>query len=399
MKLLHVITTVNPAFGGPIEGLRQLAEVLVQKGHTVEVASLDAPDESWVAECPIPVHAMGPVNSTYGYSPYLVPWLRENASHYDFVVARGIWQYGSFATWRALRGSSTPYLVFTHGMLDPWFKHTYPLKHLKKSLYWPWAEYRVLRDAAGVCFTCEEERLLARQSFRPYKCQEFVVSYGTAGATGESDLQKQLFLEKFPHLKGKRIFLFLSRIHVKKGCDLLIEAFAQVAAHDQTLHLVMAGPDKTNLRPQLEAQAERLGVASRITWAGMLSGDLKWGAFHTAEVFALPSHQENFGIAVAEALSCGTPVLISNKVNIWREIEKDGAGFVDEDSTKGAVRVLERWLQTSSEEKNRMRQQARDCFLNRFEINEAADSFLRVLDESRSLSKNVAVNGSYAGQS
>lgn len=394
MKILHVITTVNPAFGGPIEGLKQLGEVLLQKGHSIEAASLDAPGESWVAQCPFPVHALGPVGSNYGYAPRLLPWLRENASRYDFVVARGIWQYGSFATWRALRRSNTPYLVFTHGMLDPWFKRTYPLKHLKKSLYWPWAEYRVLRDAAGVCFTCEEERLLARQSFRPYKCREFVVSYGTAGApnnaAAQDGAQHRLFMEKFPHLQGKRVLLFLSRIHAKKGCDLLIQAFAHIAARDQTLHLVMAGPDKTNLRPQLETQAQRLGIAARITWAGMLTGDLKWGAFQAAEVFVLPSHQENFGIAVAEALSCGTPVLISNKVNIWREIESDGAGLVDEDSVDGTIRVLERWLGLSSDEQSQMRQQARVCFLDRFEINEAASSFLRVLDAARSPRQNAA---------
>ena len=390
MKFLHVIATVNPEFGGPIEGLKQLAQVLTQKGHEVEIASLDAPNALWVAQCPVPVHALGPTKSTYGYSPRLLPWLRANASNYDFVIANGIWQYSSFATWRALHRTTTPYLVFTHGMLDPWFKHTYPLKHLKKCLYWPWAEYRVLRDAAGVCFTCEEERLLARQSFRLYQCREFVVSYGTAGAKGDSDAQRQLFTEKFPHLKDKRVMLFLSRIHVKKGCDLLIEAFARVASRDASLHLVMAGPDQTNWRVALEAQAEKLGIAARITWAGMLSGDLKWGAFRAAEAFVLPSHQENFGIVVAEALSCGTPVLISNKVNIWREIEKDGAGFVDEDSTEGTVRVLERWLESTKEEQLAMRQQARRTFLKRFEINEAAESFLQVLDAARSPEKNAA---------
>ena len=75
----------------------------------------------------------------------------------------------------------------------------------------------------------------------------------------------------------------------------------------------------------------------------MLQGDAKWGAFYAAEVFALPSHQENFGVAVAEALACGTPVLISNKVNIWQEIAEDGVGLVEEDDLEGTTRLLERW--------------------------------------------------------
>ena len=91
-------------------------------------------------------------------APRLLSWLRENATRYDAVIVNGIWQYHSYATWLALHRSETPYFVFTHGMLDPWFKRRHPLKHLKKWLYWPWADYRVLRDAQAVIFTCEEER-------------------------------------------------------------------------------------------------------------------------------------------------------------------------------------------------------------------------------------------------
>ena len=76
---------------------------------------------------------------------------------FDAVIINGLWQYHSFGAWRALRGTATPYYVFPHGMLDPWFKRSFPLKHLKKWLYWPWAEYRVLRDARAVIFTCEAE--------------------------------------------------------------------------------------------------------------------------------------------------------------------------------------------------------------------------------------------------
>ena len=96
-----------------------------------------------------------------------------------------------------------PYFVYTHGMLDPWFKRTYPLKHLKKCFYWPWGEYRVLRDAKAVLFTCEEEKLLARQSFGLYQAHEVVVSYGTNGPTGDAEAQRAAFLAQYPALAGK----------------------------------------------------------------------------------------------------------------------------------------------------------------------------------------------------
>src|SRR5258708_12756609 len=89
----------------------------------------------------------------------------------------GLWQPHILAVWQRFQKTAIPYFVFPHGMLDPWFKRTYPLKHLKKWLYWPWAEYRVLRDARAVCFTCEEERRLARQSFRLYQCSEQLLNY------------------------------------------------------------------------------------------------------------------------------------------------------------------------------------------------------------------------------
>src|SRR5207253_535027 len=108
-----------------------------------------------------------------------------------------------------------------------------------------------------------------------------------------------------------------------------------------------------------------------ITFCEMLTGNLKWGALSAADAFVLPSHQENFGIAVVEALACATPVLISNKVNIWREIVNDGSGFADEDDLAGTTRLIERWIRALPEVRDAMRGNARQCFARRFEINRA----------------------------
>jgi glycosyltransferase involved in cell wall biosynthesis len=115
----------------------------------------------------------------------------------------------------------------------------------------------------------------------------------------------------------------------------------------------------------------------------MLQGDLKWGAFYASEVFCLSSHQENFGIVVAEALACGKPVLISNKVNIWREIEADNAGFVDTDTVDGTVRNLERWLALSTSEYAAMSARAVATFNARFHIDRAAQRLLEIIRESK----------------
>jgi glycosyltransferase involved in cell wall biosynthesis len=384
-RILHCIPTVDPRCGGPIEGLKQLSLVNARRGHQVEVLSLDSPTAPWVKDFPFPCHALGPTRFwNYGYSPRWAPWLQANAHRYDAVIINGIWQYHAFGTWRALRGTSTPYFVFTHGMLDPWFKRTYPLKHLKKWLFWPWGEYRVLRDAAAVMFTCEDERRLARQSFWLYKCDEYVVNYGTSAPPSDSARQHAAFDAQFPHLAGKRQLLFLGRVHEKKGADLLFKAFA-AHKHRNTpglrdVQIVMAGPADDAYGQQMRALVQALGIADQVTWVGMLKGDVKWGAFRHADAFILPSHQENFGIAVAEALACGVPVLISNQVNIWREIKQSEAGIIDSNTQEGTERMIHKWLDMPAHHWDGMRANAKDCFEKRFLIDRTADSFIDAME-------------------
>ena len=339
--------------------------------------SLDSPNDSWVRDAPAPVHALGPGLGSYGYSARFVPWIKKHRAAFDAVIVQGLWQYSSFGVWRALARTPTPYFVFPHGMLDPWFKRTYPLKHVKKLFYWPWGEYRVLRDAAAVLFTSEEERRLARESFGLYRCKEVVVNYGTA-APANLENAREAFFDAFPNLRGQRFLLYLGRLHEKKGCDLLIEAFRKIPNSPEPIHLVMAGPCA---QPDYLRHLQDLAAAgsSLISFPGMLTGDVKWGALTAAEAFVLPSHQENFGIAIAEALACGTPVLISNKVNIWREIEGDGAGYVENDDLAGATSLLNRWFATAPDARIAMAQNARNCFANRFEIERATDSLLNVI--------------------
>jgi glycosyltransferase involved in cell wall biosynthesis len=378
MRILHVIGSVDPELGGPSEGIAQMGMRLKAQGHCVEVVSLDPPG-ACVARFPLRVCALGPSVLRYGFNTRLVPWLRQHAGTYDIVIVNGIWGYSSFASWLALSKSSTPYVVFTHGMLDPWFKYRYPLKHLKKWMYWPWADYWALRDAAAVIFTCEEERVLARQSFWLYRANERVATYGTSAPQGDPEIQKRAFYNRFPHLEGQRVVLFMGRIHPKKGCDLAIEAFARVLAEYPNWQLVMAGPDQVGWQSQLQLMAERFDLSNRITWAGMVQGDAKWGAFRAAEVLLLPSHQENFGIVVAEALACGVPALISNKVNIWREVESDGAGLVAEDNVAGTANLLRTWAGMSDDQRVLMRHRAKICFDGRFEIDKVAVSILAIL--------------------
>ena len=376
MHILHIIGTIDPAAGGPTESVISLLSY-GSAGYTGEVVTLDDPSAPYLKDIGFTVHALGPTTSTFGFSSKLLPWLRDNRHRFDGAIVNGLWQYCGFAAWRAL-AEKTPYLVFTHGMLDPYFKRAFPLKHIKKWLYWLPAEYWVLRDAHSVLFTSNAEKRLAEQSFWLHRWNPCVVPFGASGPIGEPEMQKKSFFEKCPQAEGKRFLLFLGRIHRKKGCDLLIEAFAKIAADDPALYLVMAGPDQQQWSAELKTTAARLGVADRIYWPGMITGDAKWGAFFASEAFILPSHQENFGIAVAEALACGKPVLLADKVNIAEDIAEDGAGLMESDTPEGTLRLLQRWIGMTVAQRQSMAKLASECFYRRYDMRENADSILRL---------------------
>ena len=382
MKLLRLIRSLNPEGGGPAEGIRQITPHLIALGVATTVASLDPSDASWLRDQPFQAIGLGPVSGGYGYRRGLPARIRALARMHDAVIIHGLWQYHVLATWHALRGTGIPYFVYPHGMLDPWFKRTYPLKHFKKWAYWPWADYQVLRDANAVLFTTEQERLLARQSFWLYQANEKVVGYGTSAPPIDAESQRQDFLKRFPHLRGQRMLLFLSRIHPKKGVDLLIEAFAAVAGSDPALQLVIAGPDQVGLQAAIQQRVAALGIADRITWPGMLSGDLKWGAFRCAELFCLPSHQENFGIVVAEALACGLPVAIAEPVNIATDVAQAGAGIVHADTAAATTAALQQWLATTPAARAEMGARGRKLFADRFDFASVARNLIPVLESA-----------------
>ena len=318
MRLLHVVHSCDPAAGGVAEAVLRLATAANDAGDEAEIATCDQPEASFLAKLGATAVGCGPASdSSYHACPALGCWLRENVERFDALVAHGLWQYPGTVTRTVSRRAGKPYFVYPHGMLDPWFRRTYPLKHFKKVLFWRLRQGRILRDAKAVCFTTEEEKRLARGTFRPYRCNEAVTGLGVAEPPGEPDAQREAFFGRFPDLRDRRILLFLGRIHRKKGIDLLLKAFGELASGDE--RLVLAGPNEDGVHAD---ELKRLGkpFADRVTWAGMLRGDQKWGALRVADALILPSHQENFGMVVAEALAVGTPVLLTDKVNLWREV-------------------------------------------------------------------------------
>ncbi len=345
--------------------MRQIARAYRQIDVKVEVACLDDPGAEFLRDIDFPLHALGPGRGGFSFSWKLRQWLRQNVGRFDAVVTHGIWSWPGLAVRSAAREAGKPYGVFPHGALDPWFNRKYPRKHLKKLIYWP-VQYRMLRDARYVFFTSESERDLAATSFRPSAWNSLVVPYGSSEPSSTAEAQLAAWFQQSPGLRGRPYLLFLGRLHEKKGCDLLLRAFATAASSAPELHLVMAGPDQLGWQATLQQMAASLGIGDRVHWPGMVTGDAKWGALRAAEAFVLPSHQENFGIVVAESLAVGRPVLISNQVNIWPEVQEEAVGLVDDDTQEGTERLLRHWLELSAAEKEAIAARCYPCYLRRY---------------------------------
>jgi glycosyltransferase involved in cell wall biosynthesis len=397
MRILHTIRTLNPAWGGPVHGLRSMMSAAKRAGMKTEVVCLDSPQADWLVSWDVPVHALGPVKSRYGYSRALDEWLAEHVKCFDAVIVEGIWMYFSLATWRAASKYKVPYYVFTHGALHPWFKR-YPLKEIKKALYWRLFEHKVIRDAAAVLFTTEDEKIESHNSFLPYRCNPVVIGYGIAPPPPNNGSAKheivRAFTATYPSLRNRPYLLFLGRVTEKKGIDLLIEALSKVKHRLSSTALVVAGPGDRKYLDHLKNLASKLAVDDDIVWAGPVYDGTKWSLLRGSEALVLPSHQENFGVNVTEALACGIPVLISDKVNIWPEVDRARAGFVETDDVLGTVNLLSRWHSLSASDKQAMSLRASDCFAANFHISRTSS---RLFDLLRSLSRHEKATHAVAG--
>jgi len=391
---------MDPKSGGPCQGIRNANPTIVSLGGYREVVSLDDPQSEFLGQDNFPIHALGPEKGPWFYSSHFLPWVEKNISRFDVVIMSGLWLYQSYAIWKVITNlkkrkiPSPKFLVMPHGMLDPYFQRakTRRLKAVRNWFYWKIIESRVVNDADALLFTCQTELELAREPFRPYHPkQEVNVGYGIKQPPHYLESMKNAFQEKCIGLKEKPYILFLSRIHEKKGVEELIHAYSSFVKQKDNLAsfaFVIAGPGLESAFGSKIQQLAREVEDPRfpIYFPGMLNGDAKWGAFYGCDAFILPSHQENFGIAVAEALACGKPVLISNQVNIWKEIADVNGGIVDDDTVLGITRMLSQWVRLSSEDKIHMGENAKKAYERNFAVGPAARNLYYALSSAQSIS-------------
>ena len=413
MKVLHVVSSMDPKNGGVSQAIRSIIASISAFGIHNEIVCLDRHDAPHLLNSEIIIHALNSGRGAWQYNSRLENWLHANLNYFDVVIMHGLWQYAGYALKKSLSslasGSSIidmPRLyVMPHGMLDPYFQKASgrKLKAIRNQLYWKFIESKLVNDCEALLFTCQEELALATTTFKPYAPKKTAV----VGMVVEQpplfqDKMEDAFNEACPGINNAPYLLFLSRIDDKKGVDLLVNAYLNVLKYTeekpeyQSLagllpKLVIAGPGlDTPFGKKIKAIVDsNRELHQMILFPGMLTGDAKWGAFYGCDAFILPSHQENFGIAVVEALACGKPVLISDQVNIWREINEAGGCHVSADTLAGTEKLLDFWIRTSYKQKQAMGRNALYAYRHNFSTTPTA---IKILDTLSFYPSPVAIS-------
>jgi glycosyltransferase involved in cell wall biosynthesis len=384
---------MNPISGGPCQGVRNIMPELLANGISGEVLCLDNPNADFFKTDEFVTHVLGPSTGLWKYSSSLYPWLIKNLHKYDIVFVRGLWLYHSYAVAKAIRQlkknnkQKIPIVyIYPHGMLDPWFQKNGKrrIKAVRNNIYWSIIEKNVVNEADGLLFTCESELELAQKTFCNYNPKISInVGYGIPEPPVYIEKFKAVFCEKSGWNGIDSYLLFLGRIDEKKGVDILIEAYKKLLNENiNPPKLIIAGPgfESAYGKKIIKSISSNDILKNNIILTDMLVGDAKWGAFYNCDAFILPSHQENFGIAVVEALACSKHVLISNQVNIFDEIENEDAGIVCSDNFTGVYQMLEKWINMSDKKKKSMNVKAKCLFDRKYSIQITTKKMIQTLN-------------------
>jgi len=211
-----------------------------------------------------------------------------------------------------------------HGYLDP---YSLRVKRWRKAIYLRTIERRNLFEAQRIIYTTPEEMHLAMGEI-PALPRGFVVSLGGDPPTQHpADLASE-FYASFPEARGRRQLLFLGRLHFKKGLDRILSVLPSIVQAFPEILLTVVGDGEPEFKEMIKQTIRRQSLDNNVLFTGRLDGPEKWGAYASAELFLLPSRQENFAITVAEAMHMGLPIIISNKVNTWPYVKEAHAGVI-----------------------------------------------------------------------
>jgi len=388
-----VIPHYEPAwrYGGPIRSKSAICRALAAAGCEVTVYTtnlngdilLDAPTDRCVDVGGVRVRyfaarwVCGAV-----WSSDLLATLKHTVNEFDLVHCSATWHPLQTFVTRIVTHAQRPLILSAHGCFNP---YGWSQRKLKHKLYWRLFEKRNYTRATAIHFTAEAERREAQRILG--NLPSFVVPNGIDLAQHQRDeTAGKAFRQRYRISDDAVLILSLGRLHPVKGLDLLIRAFADLldlAREKQRLplpHLVLVGGDERGYRAELERLVMQHGIAQQVTFTGHLDGQERTAAYSAADIFAFPSHNENFGMSAVEAMAYGLPVILTEGVNIAEEIASDGAAIVVPFREQELAQALTE-LVLDDEKRRRMSIRALQCATKRYGVNAVAREMIREYEQ------------------
>ncbi|MGE5538426.1 MAG: glycosyltransferase [Gemmatimonas sp.] len=323
MKILHVIADLDPRHGGPTAACAGLAATMARRGHSVRILTTDRGFSPPAAVPNLAVEAVpGSWPAFFGTSWALQRRLADIVPSVDVVHVHSLYLFHDWAAGRTCRRHRVPYIVRPHGTLDPFLHRRH---RWRKAIVEALFQNRMLRGAAGLHYTTTEEWKLAAPFAR--NARGAIVPNAVDLAEFDRLPPRTALRSRYPAIGDRTVVLFLGRLNFKKGVDTAVAAFAAATRGRDDLFLILAGPDD-GMAATAKALIAEFGIGDRVLFTGLVGGEDKRVLLAGSDLFMLPSMSENFGIAVVEAAACGLPVILSDRINLWREFADAGAALV-----------------------------------------------------------------------
>lgn len=388
MNILHIIPAYYPVmkYGGPIPAAHLLNKTLVKKAVNVDVFTTNAGLESengfssdeWKKIDDVKVKYFNYYGyDGYSFSPGMLVELFKAVERYDIIHIDFVWNFPFLAGSLAGLFRKKPYLVTPMGTI--YKEAIYINSENKKMLYYKLIAGRCLKRASAIHFTSENEKDEV-MDFLELNNRTIVIPHGLDLSEFDDLPAEGAFKQKYPAVKDKRYILFLGRINVKKGLDIIVKAFRELARIYEDLYLVVVGPDSEGYGEEVKMWLKESSLLDRAVFTGMLRGKEVLEAFVDAEAFILPSYSENFGMAVVEAMACGTPAIISDKVGIYREVEQNNGGIVVETNPQSLFEGIKRLLD-NRELRREISKNGKRLVRQYYDINKVTDTMIKAYDE------------------
>jgi glycosyltransferase involved in cell wall biosynthesis len=394
LRALHVIPSVSERHGGPSYAVRAMGRALIKRGVDVLIATTDADGNGSRLNVALgsPVERGGVNYILFGrdLDPYKISmglwrWLNANIRNFDLVHIHALFSFSSTVAGRTARKHAVPYIVRPLGVLNRWGMEN--RRRLVKALSFRLIENPILKNAAAIHYTSRAEQREAAL------CDPLIAAHRSAviplPVIAPRYVSPDKFLSRFPAATGKQLILYLSRIHPKKGVELLLEAVNRIASTQPSVLLVLAGEGPAEYLSILRRKVAELKLDERVIWPGFLTGDDKAAAFAAATIFVLPSFSENFGIAAAESVASGVPTVITEHVAIAEYLQQPQGALIVEASVEALSRGLAELL-TSPEKRRLIAANGQRIAASCFSLGAVGSAIIELYEEVLGHSRRVA---------